>query len=92
MFVQWLGERGVTLHYIDPGKPNQNGYVERRNRTFREDVQDQYLFLRLHDVREAAYWWMIAYNRERPHDSLGDLTPGEYRQQHANSSSFEVSA
>lgn len=91
-FVQWLAEHRVTLQYIEPGKPNQNAYIERLNRTFREDVLDQYLFRRLHDVREAAYWWMLEYNEERPHDSLGDMTPSEFRQQHAKRSSFEVSA
>ena len=59
--------------------------------TFREEVLDQHLFLRLEDVREAAWWWMLEYNEERPHDSLGELTPVEFRQQHGNSTS-EVSA
>jgi Transposase and inactivated derivatives len=91
-FVQWLRDQGVAMQYIQPGKPNQNAFIERFNRTFREEVLDQHLFLRLEDVREAAYWWMIDYNEERPHDSLGSLTPYEYRQQYARSSSFEVSA
>jgi putative transposase len=82
----------LSLQYIEPGKPNQNAYIERLNRTLREDVLDQYLFRRLQDVREAAYWWMLEYNEERPHDSLGDMTPSEFRQQHAKRSSFEVSA
>ena len=43
------------------------------------------------DVREAAYWWMLEYNEERPHDSLGDMTPLEYRQT-AEGSTFEMSA
>ncbi|TNY25412.1 integrase, partial [Fulvimonas soli] len=50
------------------------------------------LFARLEDVREAAYWWMLDYNEQRPHESLGDLTPTEYRQQAASGSTFEVSA
>ncbi|WP_396661413.1 integrase core domain-containing protein [Methylocaldum szegediense] len=52
----------------------------------------QHLFTRLDDVREAAYWWMLEYNEERPHDSLGDLTPAEYRQRVAGSSTFEMPA
>jgi transposase InsO family protein len=76
-FVQWLRDHGVAIQYIEPGEPNQNAYIERFNRTFREDILDQYLFLRLQDVREAAYWWMIEYNEERPHDSLRDLTPSD---------------
>ena len=91
-FVQWAKANGMAIRYIQPGKPNQNAYIERFNRTFREEVLDQHLFLRLEDVREAAYWWTIEYNEQRPHDSLGDLTPTEYRQQVAGSSTFEVSA
>ena len=91
-FVMWAKEHGMAIRYIQPGKPNQNAYIERFNRTFREEVLDQYLFLRLEDVREAAYWWTIEYNEQRPHDSLGDLTPVEYRQRAAKSSTFEVSA
>jgi putative transposase len=82
----------MAIRYIQPGKPNQNAYIERFKRTFREEVLNQNLFARLDDVREAAYCWMIEYNEERPHDSLGDLTPAKYRQRHARTSTFEVSA
>jgi putative transposase len=91
-FTQWAKANGVAIQYIQPGKPNQNAYIERFNRTFREEVLDQHLFARLEDVREAAYWWMLDYNEQRPHESLGDLTPTEYRQQAASGSTFEVSA
>lgn len=91
-FVQWAKHQGVAIQYIQPGKPNQNAYIERLNRTFREEVLDQYLFARLEDVREAAWWWMIEYNEQRPHDSLGELTPAEFRQQHARNSTSEVFA
>ena len=89
--LNWAHTRGVQLFLIEPGKPNQNAYIERFNRTFREEVLDQHLFTRLDDVREAAYWWMLKYNEERPHDSLGDMTPLEYRQT-AECSTFEMSA
>ena len=82
----------MALRYIQSGKPNQNAYIERFNRSFREEVLGQHLFARHDDVREAAYWWMLKYNEERPHDSLGDLTPAEYRQQFARGSTLEVSA
>lgn len=88
----WAHERGVLLRLIEPGKPNQNAYIERFNRTFREEVLDQHLFTCLDDVREAAYWWMLEYNEDRPHDSLGDLTPAEYRKHVAGNSTFEMSA
>src|SRR5690606_38007461 len=81
----------VLVQLLKPGKPNQNAYIERFNRTFREEVLGQHLFTRLDDVREAVYWWMLDYNEQRPHDSLGDLTPLEYCQT-VTSSTFEMSA
>jgi len=90
-FTSWAKEAGMTIDYIQPGKPNQNAYIERFNRTYREELLDQHLFARLDDVREATYWWMIEYNEERPHDSLGDQTPLEARQQVAGISTFELS-
>lgn len=92
VFVQWAKTQGMAIRYIQPGKPNQNGYIERFNRTFREEILDRHLFVRLDDVREAAWWWMIEYNEQRPHDSLEGLTPIEYRQQRAGSSTLKLSA
>lgn len=91
-FTQWAKLSGVALRYIQPGKPNQNAFIERFNRTFREEVLDQHLFARLEDVREAAHWWMIDYNEIRPHDSLSGMSPVEYRTAHARSSTLEMSA
>ncbi len=88
----WAKANGVAIQYIQPGKPNQNAYIERFNRTFREEVLDQHLFTRLDDVREAAHWWMLDYNEARPHDSLGGMTPAEYRSTNAGNSTSEVSA
>lgn len=65
-FTSWLQANGVAIRYIQLGKPNRNAFVERFNRTFREEVLDQHLFARLDDVREATHWWMIDYNEERP--------------------------
>lgn len=90
-FTSWAKNAGMAIQYIQPGKPNQNAYIERFNRTYRDEVLDQHLFICLDDVREATYWWMIEYNEERPHDSLGDLTPLEARQQVAGISTNELS-
>jgi putative transposase len=90
-FTAWAKEAGMAIQYIQPGRPNQNAYVERFNRTYREELLDQHLFARLEDVREATCWWMLEYNEERPHDSLGDRTPAEARSE-ARSSTFLLSA
>ena len=89
-FTQWAKAAGMAIQYIQPGKPNQNAYIERFNRTMRNELLDQHLFVRLDDVREAVYWWMLEYNEQRPHDSLGDMSPIEYAQATRNSS-FELS-
>ena len=91
-FTQWAKANGMAIQYIQPGKPNQNAYIERFNRTYREEVLDQYLFARLEDVREATWRFLIDYNEHRPHDSLGGMTPIEYRHHRARNSTFELPA
>jgi len=88
----WCAEQGITLKFIQPGKPNQNAFVERFNRTYREDVLDQYLFEDLEQVREFSSKWMWDYNNERPHDSLKDLTPREFLLKYGKLSARESSA
>jgi len=74
--------------------PGSSGcaYIERFNRTYREEVLDQYLFARLDHVREATWQFLIDHNEHRPHDALGAMTPAEYRNHHARSSTFTTSA
>jgi len=71
VLVQWAKANGMAIRYIQPGKPNQNAYIECFNRTFREEVLDQHLFASINKVREAASWWTLEYNEQRPHDALG---------------------
>jgi len=68
----------VTLEFIKPGKPMQNGFIERFNRSYREAVLDMFVFQSLHKVREQTEKWIKEYNEERPHESLGHLTPREF--------------
>ena len=89
-FVAWAEASGMMILYIQPGEPNQNAYIERFNRTYRDEVLDLYLFRNLEEVREATYWFMVDYNEQRPHDSLGDLTPSEYMAQNAGNSSLKL--
>ena len=78
-FRCWCEEHGVEIRYIQPGKPNQNAYIERFNRTYREEVLDAYLFDNLDQVRKITYRWLREYNEIRPHDSLGKLPPKTFR-------------
>lgn len=74
----WAWKHAVHIHYIQPGKPAQNGFVERFNRTYREDVLDAYIFHSLDEVRRITFEWLEEYNAIRPHASLGNLTPYEF--------------
>ena len=90
-FVAWAEDNGMFIQYIQPGKPNQNAYIERFNRTYREELLDLYIFESLTEVREKTYWWRIGYNEERPHDALGNMTPAGYMENYAENSTYELS-
>ena len=92
VFVDWCRRMGIDIRYIQPGKPNQNAFIERFNRTYREEVLNSYLFEDLDQVREITYQWLIAYNEQRPHDALGGLPPAVFREQKTvKNSTFELS-
>lgn len=78
-FVTWCDKRHIDLRYIQPGKPDQNAYIERFNRTYREEVLDAYVFEDLEQVRAISERWLRLYNEERPHDALGRLPPAAFR-------------
>lgn len=76
-FARWCEDHGIFIDYIEPGKPNQNAFIERFNRSYRNEVLDTWLFRNLTEVREITWAWMLEYNEERDHDGLGGLTPAE---------------
>ena len=78
LLADWAEKNGVALEFIQPGKPTQNSYIERFNKTYRVEVLDFYLFKSLTEVKEITENWLRQYNEERPHESLGDLTPAEF--------------
>jgi putative transposase len=74
----WANKHGVKLHFIDPGKPVQNAYVESFNGKFRDECLDLHWFTDLADAKEKIESWRVEYNRVRPHSSLDDATPEEF--------------
>jgi len=78
ILAEWAEEHNVELEFIQPGKPTQNSYVERFNRTYRDEILNMYVFRTLTEVRNITENWIKEYNEERPHDSLEDMTPVEY--------------
>lgn len=88
---EWCQAHGVFIQYIQPGKPNQNAYIERFNRTYRNEVLDLYLFKNLDEVREITYRWLVQYNEQRPHDALGGVPPIEFVNQMLENSTLELS-
>ena len=73
--MEWAEKRRIRLEHIQPGKPQQNAYVERYNRTVRYDWLAQYLFDSIEEVQEYATRWLWIYNNERPNMVLGGITP-----------------
>ena len=74
----WAKANNVEICFIEPGKPSQNGFIERFNRTYREEVLNMYIFNSLEDVRDITGRWIYEYNYERPHESLGNIAPALY--------------
>jgi putative transposase len=66
---------GIILKYIQPGKPTQNAYIERFNRSYREDVLDAYLFEEIEQLRNLSWKWLLDYNQNHPHQSLKNMSP-----------------
>ena len=89
--LKWCQDTGVEWHYIQPGKPHsqrlqaiacrammQNGFVESFNGSFRDECLNETLFTTLDEARTKIKVWRNDYNQQRPHSSLGNLTPNEF--------------
>ena len=76
--LKWCQETNIEWHYIQPGKPMQNGLVESFNGSFRDECLNETLFTSLKDARIEIINWKEDYNQNRPHSSLGNLTPNEF--------------
>lgn len=75
--INWAQKQQIRLEHIQPGKPQQNAYVERYNRTVRYDWLSQNLFKSIDDVQEQATRWLWTYNNERPNMAIGGITPSQ---------------
>ena len=78
VFTEWCQEQAIELRYIQPGKPDQNAFIERFNRTYRDEVLDAYVFESLTEVQALTEEWLRTYNDDRPHDSLGRIPPTRF--------------
>lgn len=76
---EWCNERNIHLNYIQPGKPTQNAYIERFNRSLREDVLDANLFINLMQTQTLLDEFKLDYNYHRPHESLGNISSINYK-------------
>jgi transposase InsO family protein len=76
--LTWAHARGVQLFLIEPGKPNQNAYIESFNGRFRDECLNEHWFTSLQHARVVVEAWRKEYNQERPKRSLGGLTPAAY--------------
>jgi putative transposase len=92
-FVDWCANKGIKLRFIQPGKPDQNAYIERFNRTYRNEVLDAYVFEDLEQVRVITEEWIDIYNDERPHRAMGRVPPRRFQATipKPENSSFELS-
>lgn len=84
--LTWAHARGVRLFLIQPGKPNQNAYIESFNGRLRDECLNEHWFVSLAHARTVIEAWRREYNEERPKKSLGGLTPSAYARQLAGKS------
>ena len=85
VFTNWCHKHRIEIRYIQPGKPVQNAFIERFNRSYRTEVLDARIFNNLVEVREITSEWLEHYNNKRPHESLGNLSPIKYLLKKENS-------
>ena len=78
--LKWADRNGVDWHYIDPGKPQQNAFIESFNGSLRDELLNEEIFDSLPDARRKLACWRYDYNHVRPHSALGNIPPAQARQ------------
>lgn len=76
--LKWAWPSGVEWHYIAPGKPQQNAFIESFNARLRDELLSETVFTSLREVRDMLAWWQEDYNHPRPHSSVGNIPPAHY--------------
>ena len=89
---EWCSPRRINLQFIQPGRPMQNAYIERKNGSVRRELLNAYLFGSLVEVRILSEEWRVDYNTERPHKSLGYLSPLNYARAHQRQAALSTPA
>jgi putative transposase len=75
LLADWSEKHNIKLSFIQPGKPQQNAYIERYNRTVRGDLLNQHLFCSIQEVQKSTTKWLWFYNNERPNMAIGGISP-----------------
>ena len=75
LLIDWANYQQITLLYTQPGKPTQNAYIERFNRTVRHEWLELHLFESVEQAQYLATKWLWTYNNERPHTAIGGVPP-----------------
>jgi len=88
---EWAHRRQLRLRFIEPGKPQQNAYIESFNGKFRDECLNEHWFLSMRHAREVIAAWRQEYNSERPHSALGYLTPDRFAASFLTTDSMAVS-
>jgi putative transposase len=85
--LEWSGKTGIALHFIEPGKPNQNAVVESFNGRLRDELLNEHSFPTIFHARSAIEAWRFDYN-QRPHTTLDGMTPAEFLKRHHSQDSL----
>jgi putative transposase len=88
---EWAYRRQLQLRFIEPGKPQQNAYIESFNGKFRDECLNEHWFLSMRHARQVIAAWREEYNQERPHSSLGYLAPSRFADSFLTADSMSVS-
>jgi putative transposase len=75
--LEWAEKQGIAIQHIQPGKPQQNAYIERYNRTVRHEWLDQHIIENIEEAQDFATQWLWTYNNDRPNMGIGGITPAQ---------------